>query len=104
MNCAECGKEAREGDRFCSGCGVSLSPSARRDVVDDLIRDYRKELEDKPDDTSVLYNLGLALERKGRLDEALDVWRTVQMIEREFPDVDEAIVRLRRRIEDRGAT
>ena len=98
MKCAACGKEADEGDRFCSGCGAPLAADRVPDVVDDLIRDYRNQLADQPEDASTLYNLGLALERKGRWQEALAVWRQVQQVEPGFGDTAESIARVERRL------
>ena len=98
MNCAACGREAREDDRFCSGCGAPLSGSAGTDVVDDLIRDYQRELADRPDDAGLLYNLGLALERKGRFEDALAAWRRIRDTDPGFGDVANAVARVEGRL------
>jgi len=95
--CPACGKQTAKDDRFCSGCGTPLVPEGPKDVLDDLIRDYQKELTDKPDDASILYNLGLTLERKGRPDDALAALRRVHEIEPQFGDVQDVIQRIERR-------
>ena len=93
MRCPACGREAPKGDRFCGGCGSPLSGA--QDVLDDLIRDYQKELADKPEDTSALYSLATALERKGRLREALAAWRRLGALASDG-EVAAAITRLER--------
>lgn len=95
--CPKCDKEAGEGDRFCSGCGAALVAEGPSDVLDDLIRDYQRELSDKPDDANILYNLGLTFERKGRFADALAALRRVREVAPEFSDVEKVISRIDRR-------
>ena len=102
MACPACGKEASEGDRFCSGCGAPLAATDPPDVVDDLIHDYQKALADRPDDANTLYSLGLALARKGRDGDAVAAWRRVQSIEPKFADVARAIADAQQRIQNRN--
>ena len=91
MNCPDCKTPAPDGARFCSQCGAALVATARRDALDDLIADYRRELEDKPDDTAALGNLAMALQRKGRLDEALETWRRLAELDPELEEAKTAI-------------
>jgi cytochrome c-type biogenesis protein CcmH/NrfG len=70
-------------------------------VVDDLIRDYRKALADRPDDASTLFSLGLALVRKGWTEEALAALRRAQTIEPGVPDVAREIARIEKTVTER---
>lgn len=99
MDCPDCGVAAPDGARFCGQCGAALVATARRDALDDLILDYQRELKDKPGNTTALYNLAVALQRKGRLDEALRAWKSLAAFEPGFDEARAAIQALEARKE-----
>ena len=77
MKCDSCGGALPPGNRFCGECGAPVkreapTPSgAPVEVLDALIADYRKEVKDRPGDANAKYNLAMALEQRGRFEEAL---------------------------------
>lgn len=106
MKCDKCGTEAAPGNRFCGWCGACLPAegssapelSGPMRVLDDLIADYRRELEGRPRDTSVLFNLASALERRGQHQEALAALRRLDGIQPLVDDVKAAIKRIEQRL------
>ena len=102
MDCSSCGRELPEGQRFCGWCGApAQAPGAERPadaLLEAMIADYRKELEDRPDDSVVLFNLATALERGGRLGEALALLKRVEATEPGDKDVEKAMRRVERKI------
>lgn len=80
MECPACGKAVGEGDAFCRHCGRALAPVTRRSrsaAVDDIEREYRRWLAEKPSDADAHYNVGLANLYSGNYAEAVEAFRTV---------------------------
>lgn len=80
MECPACGKIVSEADAFCRHCGRALRGTARRSrsaTVDDLEREYRRWLAEKPRDADAHYNVGLANLYSGNYAEAAEAFRTV---------------------------
>ena len=104
MKCNSCGVALAPGQRFCGQCGAPAptveerpeSGSAR--TLDALIKDYRKELEEHPESTKSKYNLAMALEQRGRLEEALGLLHQIRGTE----DVQAEVERVERKIGARG--
>lgn len=98
MKCNACGEDLTPGQRFCGQCGAPVAERGRESgaarTLDALIKDYRKELEDQPDDTKAKYNLAMALEQRGRFEEALGLLRQI----RDREDVQADVERVERKI------
>jgi tetratricopeptide (TPR) repeat protein len=80
MDCPGCGREIAEEDAFCRHCGARLGgppKQSRSATVDDMEREYRQWLADKPQDADAHYNVGLANLYSGNYDEAEKSFRTV---------------------------
>ena len=76
MNCPACHSVCADDARSCSQCGAPLA-AERGDTLDELIREYERELRDRPNDADVHNNLAHALARKGRLPQAIAEWQRV---------------------------
>lgn len=101
MKCNACGEELAPGQRFCGQCGAPVAErgheSGAASTLDALIKDYRKELKDEPEDTNVKYNLAMALEQRGRLEEALGLLHQI----RDREDVQADVERVERKLGER---
>jgi tetratricopeptide (TPR) repeat protein len=69
MHCPRCRHENEAEANFCSRCGARLREGTA--AIDRMIEDFRRRLEDDPDDADARYNLGLAFRVKG--DDALAI-------------------------------
>ncbi len=52
-------------------------------LLEKLIEDLKKELEQKPNDPEILYKLGVAYVRVGKVDEARKVYKELKNIDQE---------------------
>jgi len=68
MRCRSCNSEVPQGAAFCPKCGARQEAGAEFETIDRMIEDYRRRLDDKPDDADARFNLALAYKHKG-LDE-----------------------------------
>jgi tetratricopeptide (TPR) repeat protein len=82
MRCPRCRHENEPGANFCSQCGARLGAGTA--VIDRMIEDFRRRLEDKPDDADARYNLGLAYRVKGQDELAIG---ELEQAREQSPDV-----------------
>lgn len=68
MRCRSCDAELPEGAAFCPKCGTRQEAGAGFETIDRMIEDYRRRLDQKPEDADARFNLALAYKHK-RLDE-----------------------------------
>ncbi len=68
MRCRTCDAEVAEGSAFCPKCGARQAVGIQLETVDRLIEDFRRRLDERPDDADARFNLALAYKHKG-LDE-----------------------------------
>jgi tetratricopeptide (TPR) repeat protein len=68
MRCRSCDAELPEGATFCPKCGTRQAAGETFETIDRMIEDYRRKLEQKPDDADARFNLALAYKKK-RLDD-----------------------------------
>jgi len=68
MRCRSCDAELPEGAAFCLKCGARQVAGETFETIDRMIEDYRKRLDQKPDDADARFNLALAYKTK-RLDD-----------------------------------
>ena len=52
-------------------------------LLEKLIEDLKKELEKRPDDPELLFKLGIAYSRMGKVDNAREVYRNLKEIDPE---------------------
>ena len=64
MRCPRCQHENEPRANFCSKCGTRLGAGTA--AIDRMIEDFRRRLEDAPEDADARYNLGLAYRVKGQ--------------------------------------
>jgi tetratricopeptide (TPR) repeat protein len=80
MDCPACGKPIQDEDAFCKHCGRRLGGVPRQSrsaTVDDMEREYRHRLADKPRDADAHYNVGLANLYSGNYAEAAEAFGIV---------------------------
>jgi Flp pilus assembly protein TadD len=80
MHCPACDREIAAEDAFCRHCGHRLSAPPRQSrsaAVDDMEREYRQWLAEKPGDADAHYNLGLANLYSGNYVEAAEAFSAV---------------------------
>ncbi len=99
MFCPECGKECGEEDRFCKHCGAPLKEIPEQTVLDDLIREYQREVAKNPNNADVHYNLGMAYYEKGHYGKAVGEWEKVLEIDPTFDPAKEKILEAKSRLE-----
>jgi len=68
MRCRSCDAEIAEGSAFCPTCGARQEAGIQFETVDRLMDDFRRRLDERPDDADARFNLALAYKHKG-LDE-----------------------------------
>jgi tetratricopeptide (TPR) repeat protein len=68
MQCRSCDAELAEGAAFCPKCGARQEAGGEFETIDRMIEDYRRRLDQKPEDADARFNLALAYKHK-RLDE-----------------------------------
>jgi len=68
MRCRSCDAELPQGAAFCPQCGTGQEAGAEFETIDRMIEDYRRRLDQKPQDADARFNLALAYKHK-RLDE-----------------------------------
>jgi tetratricopeptide (TPR) repeat protein len=64
MLCPRCQHENEDRANFCSRCGSRLGPATA--AIDRMIDDFRRRLEEHPDDADARLNLALAYKVKGQ--------------------------------------
>lgn len=52
-------------------------------LLEKLIEDLRKEMEHKPEDPEILFKLGVAYTRAGKVSEARDVYKKLKAIDQQ---------------------
>jgi len=80
MDCPACAKPISDEDRFCKHCGKRLGVPALRALsgaVEEMEREYRQGLADKPDNPDAHYNVGLANLYSGNYEAAAEAFRAV---------------------------
>jgi tetratricopeptide (TPR) repeat protein len=80
MNCPACDREISAEDAFCKHCGQRLGGPPRQSrsaTVDDMEREYRQWLAEKPQDADAHYNVGLANLYSGNYAEAAEAFTVV---------------------------
>jgi tetratricopeptide (TPR) repeat protein len=65
MRCRNCDAELAADAAFCHKCGARQAAGAAFETIDRMIEDYRRKLDQKPDDADARFNLGLAYKQKG---------------------------------------
>ncbi len=50
-------------------------------LLEKLIEDLKKELEDRPDDPEILYKLGMGYVRLGKIDSAREIYKKLREID-----------------------
>jgi len=80
MNCPACDREIGAEDAFCKHCGLRLGEAlkpSRSATVDDMEREYRQWLAEKPRDADAHFNVGLANLYSGNYAQAAAAFRAV---------------------------
>ena len=83
--CPGCGAECEEGANFCGRCGASVRPAIPVAIAR-MIDDYRRALQDSPDDPNVHFQLGLAYKQAGLDEAAVQSFLRVCELEPTFAD------------------
>lgn len=52
-------------------------------LLEKLIEDLKKELEQKPDDSDILFKLGVAYIRAGKVSEAREVYKKLKTVDQQ---------------------
>jgi len=89
--CQHCGLELAPEDRFCRRCGAKVGGRAPSATLEAMAAEYRKVVEDHPDDPDARFSLGLALLYNERWAEAEEHLRRVTEL---APDFGDAYARL----------
>ncbi|MBM3499319.1 MAG: tetratricopeptide repeat protein [Armatimonadetes bacterium] len=80
MNCPGCGQDIAVEDAFCKHCGRRLDGAPKQSLsaaVDDMEREYRQWLNEKPRDADAHYNVGLANLYSGNYAQAVEAFLVV---------------------------
>lgn len=89
--CSNCGLELAEDDRFCRRCGTPVAGHEQSSTVEAMAAEYRKVLDEHPDDADAHYSLALALMYHGRWSEAAE---HLQRVAELVPAFTDALLRL----------
>jgi tetratricopeptide (TPR) repeat protein len=88
MRCRSCDVELPEGAAFCVKCGARQIAGETFETIDRMIEDYRKRLDQKPDDADARFNLALAYKTKRLDDLAIQELERVRTQINDFADLE----------------
>jgi tetratricopeptide (TPR) repeat protein len=88
MRCRSCDAELPEAAAFCPKCGARQADGVGLETIDRLIADYRRRLDDQPEDADARFNLALAYKHKGLDDLALGELERLRAQGEEFADLE----------------
>jgi tetratricopeptide (TPR) repeat protein len=88
MRCRHCDAELPEGAAFCMQCGTRQAVGETFETIDRMIEDYRKKLDQRPDDTDARFNLALAYKQKKLDDLAIGELEQLRTQVSDFADLE----------------
>lgn len=84
--CQHCGLELSPEDRYCRRCGAKVGGRPPSATLEAMAAEYRKDVEEHPDDLDSRFSLGLALFYNERWAEAEEHLRRVTELAPDFAD------------------
>jgi tetratricopeptide (TPR) repeat protein len=88
VRCRSCDAEVPADSAFCPKCGARQQVGAQFETIDRLIEEYRRRLDDQPDDAGARFNLALAYKHKGLDDLALVELERLREQTADFADLE----------------
>lgn len=88
MRCRSCDAEMAEDSAFCPRCGAWQVGGAGLETVQRMVEDYRRRLDQQPEDADARFNLALAYKHLGLGDLALAELERLRSQGEDFADLE----------------
>ncbi|UCH35662.1 MAG: zinc-ribbon domain-containing protein [Armatimonadota bacterium] len=88
MRCRNCQADIPDDAAFCPKCGTRQAAGAALETIDQMIEDYRRRLNTKPDDADARFQLALAYKHKKLDDLAIAELEQLRQQGVEFADLE----------------